>query len=560
MKLEPATRAELERLLSIYCDDEPNDAERDRLNELLRDDAECRRFYWQYLDLHARLLQMPGTTPPLALQKSHAGLSCSLPLNSSSPPAGSVIKSYLWLLLAAVVLLPAVRMVWLGSQVEQGTTSNVTSNAPTTPAALPMRPSLPKYAAVIAEAEGAVWADRAVREVGSRLRAEAFKLESGRVTLRFEGGAQMTLFAPAQVRLISTRSAALCNGRSLVCDDGAVGSFELLTPQARLVDDGAQYAVIVAPEAEEVHIISGEVWRTSRPHWRLEVPSVRLTEGKARRFARPGATPGILVALDSRWSDAVRLQRPQTEKADPEFNLIAYESFEPDSPNFWKGEWVLEELGSRTGEFRRTFGLRHASMPHAAGDAKLLRGRVAVSRLLPAPLRTDCDGAYYFSFLVRNSRATEAGTPCDIQFAFRDRRSNDPQQKLSTTISWAKNSVAVGWEGGGRQTSVPLDLLRVYAVVGKIVTGGNTPDQVFVRLYGGNQSLPSNEPIDWTVSSFPVNSRIEFDSVQWSSANVHGIAVDELRLGSTWDAVAEPYELPIVVAAKLGKQLPPQTE
>src|SRR5437763_10193522 len=52
----PDLRRELERLASALCDGDLSDADRDRLDQLLAADAECRRLYLELIDLHAALL------------------------------------------------------------------------------------------------------------------------------------------------------------------------------------------------------------------------------------------------------------------------------------------------------------------------------------------------------------------------------------------------------------------------------------------------------------------------------------------------------------------------
>src|SRR5436305_2821854 len=52
-------RTELLRLLSCLCDEQLSEADRSRLEELLADE-QARRFYFQYVDMHARLLTHPA--------------------------------------------------------------------------------------------------------------------------------------------------------------------------------------------------------------------------------------------------------------------------------------------------------------------------------------------------------------------------------------------------------------------------------------------------------------------------------------------------------------------
>src|SRR5262245_37829769 len=57
--MTPEIRRELQRLLSALCDGELTETEHARLEELLDADAECRRLYLEYIDMHARLLLHP---------------------------------------------------------------------------------------------------------------------------------------------------------------------------------------------------------------------------------------------------------------------------------------------------------------------------------------------------------------------------------------------------------------------------------------------------------------------------------------------------------------------
>jgi len=52
-------RSELIRLLSSLCDEQLTEPEKSRLEELLAD-ADARRLYLQYVDMHARLLTHPS--------------------------------------------------------------------------------------------------------------------------------------------------------------------------------------------------------------------------------------------------------------------------------------------------------------------------------------------------------------------------------------------------------------------------------------------------------------------------------------------------------------------
>jgi anti-sigma factor RsiW len=61
--VSPDLRREIERLVSALCDGDLTDADRDRLDQLLAADPECRRLYLELIDLHAALLDRRRPSP-----------------------------------------------------------------------------------------------------------------------------------------------------------------------------------------------------------------------------------------------------------------------------------------------------------------------------------------------------------------------------------------------------------------------------------------------------------------------------------------------------------------
>lgn len=129
-----------------------------------------------------------------------------------------------------------------------------------------------------------------------------------------------------------------------------------------------------------------------------------------------------------------------------------------------------------------------------------------------------------------------------MKLSLRDHRESRYQHKLSTTISWSTGSASLCWEGAGRKASLPLEVQRNYLVVGKIVASRDQPDQVFVRLFSPCQTIPAEEPSGWSVASRPVIATTSFDTVQIQTDTSTPIVFDELRIGTTWAAVAPTDE------------------
>src|SRR5437867_602620 len=60
--MNASVELEMQRLLSALCEGELSEVEHARLEELLKGDADCRRLYLQYMDMHARLAMAPQTS------------------------------------------------------------------------------------------------------------------------------------------------------------------------------------------------------------------------------------------------------------------------------------------------------------------------------------------------------------------------------------------------------------------------------------------------------------------------------------------------------------------
>lgn len=82
---------------------------------------------------------------------------------------------------------------------------------------------------------------------------------------------------------------------------------------------------------------------------------------------------------------------------------------------------------------------------------------------------------------------------------------------------------------------------KTYLLAGKIVAGREAPDQAFFRLFSPRQSVSFEEPMSWTIASRPVLSDSVYDTIQISANTSTPVMIDELRIGKSWQAVAEIY-------------------
>ena len=91
--MNPQQRRQLEQLLSQLCEDSLCEEQHAQLEALLEQHADCRRFYLEYLDLHARLLLHPRLSLGLPLQSTTSAVeavdlptfACAQPLEIPTP-------------------------------------------------------------------------------------------------------------------------------------------------------------------------------------------------------------------------------------------------------------------------------------------------------------------------------------------------------------------------------------------------------------------------------------------------------------------------------------------
>src|SRR4051794_37477673 len=119
--MTPATRGELDGLLSALCDDRLTGAKHERLGHLLDADVECRRHYLQYVDIHARLLVHP-----------RYGAVARAVGPARPRPAG---RGWRYLVVAATTLAASllVQIAWLHPRPPEGGAPAVAAAVPTTP-------------------------------------------------------------------------------------------------------------------------------------------------------------------------------------------------------------------------------------------------------------------------------------------------------------------------------------------------------------------------------------------------------------------------------------------
>lgn len=556
-------KSELLRLLAALCDDQITVEEQARLEALLLD-ADVRRLYLQYVDMHARMLTHPalGGERKLTGVDALAGMlgESAVRAGEQQSPAAAIPRSP-WHKLHHAASYAAVALVTIAATIlVQLAMPRPQAPEPSgQPTVLPLT-----YVATLAQASDVEWgpATQAYR-AGSRLLAGELELRHGIARLGYDGGVEIIVEGPARLRLESGSNATLLAGKVVFRADDAAAPFTLSTPSSVLVDQGTEYAVEVGAQQEEVHVFDGEVQRVPKAGIQPPHPQL-LAAGEARRYGGSLAQGGEPAQIEP--TKFVRQLPAGLVGADPARDVLAYEGFDYSDPA------ALRESTANGGSgFMESWGGGFARLPNdkrgdqialnvneslvrdgangaAVGGSFDHTGFAKYFRRLQTPIRLDTDGVYYFSYLVRR-----AGPPLDPlnSVSIQLRQTEELQRdQLDATADLSKrlnfgvdrtNELFTHLERIGRRMPLPLSYGETYLLVAKVAASGPYPDQVFLRVYGPQEPVDSEEPANWSAVGSPVHSDLIFDWLEIHINSHTRQTIDEIRLGTTWESVAAPW-------------------
>jgi ferric-dicitrate binding protein FerR (iron transport regulator) len=551
--MTPDSQLELQRLLSALCDGELNETEHARLEELLRTDAESRRLYLEYLDMHARLLMHPqlaaGGRPPAAQSPERNGSVIRPEQERSARRGGKVGQALRYLLVAAGTLAASLLV-----QAFLAPPRNPVGSSAPTPRT---QTDEPGYIATLAQTADCVWENESeARRTGSRLLPGEVRLQQGIARLHFDSGSDLVIEGPAVVRLESATAARVVRGKVVFKGDETAAPFDLHTPSATLVDYGTEYAVVVGPEGEEVHVRDGEVQRT--PKTRGPAKPEQLLAGQARHYGPAVEAPGQDVPLDQ-----VLFTLPLAIPAvvDPAAQLLAYEGFDyQDRKGFrsgkatgglgWTTSWKGFARPLKEGD-QNPYALnakeslvRPGAAKPSVGGCFDYTGFTKYYRQLATPVRMGEDGVYYLSFLFcRYGPPADADPLNTVAVLLRtadELKKEDPRKRLNIGVG-KSNRLFTFFDRASAQTPLPLRYGETYLLVAKIVTSSKHPDQVFLRVYGQDEPIERGEPDSWSVVGRPFQTDLVFDYLEVHINSQTRQVIDEVRLGTSWLAVVSPF-------------------
>jgi ferric-dicitrate binding protein FerR (iron transport regulator) len=555
--MTPEVRAELQQLLSALCDGVLTEAEQARLEQLLDADAECRQHYLEYVDLHAQLLihhGLGGVRLPSSLVREPADSApATLLLGTHRPPQRKGSQFLRYLLVATATLAASVLV-----QVGWGLAFRDDSERVARPTSDRVETAPPAYIATLTQAADCKWGNaHEPRRVGSRLAPGDLKLQQGIARIHFDSGSDILLEGPAHLRLETTTSALVLRGKIVFRADETASAFDLHTPLSTLLDLGTEYAVVVGPEGEEIHVFDGEVQRM--PKAARAVDPEHLLAGQARRYGTSPVAAGQPTELDPD-----RFIRRVVERAAPApdlaAGLLAYEGFDyPDATALqrgtahggsgWLGPWtpgfarpLLE--GDRNDlalNVKEGLSRPGSTVPSIGGSFDYL-GFAKYWRRLATPVRLDTEGVYYLSFLFRRQGppADELNALAVLLRTSEELQNEDPRKRLNVGVGGV-NQLFTHLQKIGCRTPLPLSYGETYLLVAKIVASGVNADQVFLRVYGPEEPVEPTEPGTWSVAGPPFQSDLVFDWLEVHINSKTRQTMDEIRLGTTWSSVTAPW-------------------
>lgn len=513
-------RGSLHALLSAVADATATEEQVDELARLLQTDAEARRFYVRYMDMHAALA------------------------SGQLPHATTRARRMPWGLIAASLLAASVLVALLAVQPMNRGAGGGRAAAP----GIAVMAAAPAgYVATIAWASADAMLDGKPAIPGARLTAGEYHLTCGSMNVRFDGGARIRLDGTARFAIGSRRVMRIDEGTFVFQGDQTCESIEIITPHSVFKNIGTRYAAVIDSHREEVHVAEGAVRRTTgdasepRQHELIEAGAGRRYDGADAR-AESIPLNGALVtrSLEGGSPDA----SPDGPAAADDFRGGAAFVRGATSGTGWAGPWE-----SRRGDLRVAtpgfFGGDSVAVIHDGTGKDPADWKSAAHRRLAQPIDLATDGIWYLRFLVRRGPAA----PRDEHRATVVLRTRGltTQQELDQS---ALIQIALRKHDGAllrvadtlTRASLPQTPNQAYAVVAKIVAGRSRPDQVLVSFMAIERLAGSAEPAEWSIVSEDVHSDLRFDRFSLEFTSGGQIAVGELCIGPTWASVAQPRE------------------
>jgi hypothetical protein len=502
--------ASLHEILSAVCDETATAEQIERLAERLRSDAAARRFYVRYLDMHGRLNALPALEN-VAADPPHAQRS-----RAWRRPA-------VWGGFAAALAIAA---FLLGGQMRK----------PADPAPEESEPAVQPYVATIIDASPASLLNGKSATPGARLGPDRFHLTGGSCTLRFDGGAQLFFDDGARFSIVSRNAVHIDQAAFAFRGDVTCEAISITTPRSKLVDVGTEYAAVVKPGSEDLHVVDGMVRRTpsggSKASELLPARTGRSYAGRESGGRAIEFDPSL--AVRGAATAASQPRKPMAPLAEDRFDTGALRIGQAAGGMGWKAPWVSHKGLPEFAIVRPGLGDESSgAIAHAGG------GTSSAHRYLENPIDLGTDGVWYVRYLVRQP-APQPNDPNIAMLVLRTyglttEEELERQSALHLAVYQA-DTLAVKFAGHSVRSAVPQPPGETFAIVAKVVAGQTQPDQVFACVLPASR-LSEREPLEWAVATDCIASGHIYDQVSVEIVSQGEVFFDDIAIGTTWSSI-----------------------
>jgi hypothetical protein len=553
---------EILRLVNRLFDGIHSEADLELLQHLLRTSESARQSYLDWTTAHVLLERQfaPNLVcVPSGIHNNELSTDGMSDVQASAIPNGSSRIPTIYAVTGVACVLVSVLVVALG----MGWFRNRSALEYTVANEANVETRSPFLLGTLLLAPDCEWQGRA-RKNGETLTNERLVLISGTAILRLDGGAEIGLKGPAALELISGRQAKLSYGEVVVRiekdEEEGVG-FLLLTPNCTVTDLGTEFQAKVRSDGEmEVHVNEGQVLLKSTS---LQIDEL-VSSGKAVHVSAVNSNAILPLRNDISWTPSrfdVILEKARRSAAE---SLLAQESFDyvtgdhvTDSlqgGHGWRSAWRLRtqhELTPDTFAFDSRLADSSSQMRIAIGPNdsqqhstfyRMTNGQQYRARELLHPIDLGTDGVHFVGMRVhRDAAATNAETKLDfLRLSFR-----------SSTDYWGdhvyfglrENRLPLIFTPTAKYRSVSgISTQGWMTWVGKIIHRATAPDEIYFRIYSASERLDAIEPANWHAIAPALQLNAKLDLLLLTNLGVTDQAIDEIRIGSTWESIAEMDE------------------
>lgn len=343
MNSSPSSDNRTVQLIDALLQETISESEQMELEQILKEDADQRQLYIDYLQVHSGLASWAAETrdaDPWVPQ--HVETRTDSQWNASR---------FVLLLISSVVAATLLLSLsyYAGWSIGSGQESHIvnipeTKSSESSPAASEPQTD---HIALLTQAVGVEWETPRDLQAGAGLSAGWLKLESGTIQVEMISGASVLIEGPAAIKLISPLKAFCEYGKVRASVPEQAQGFSVATSRLNVVDLGTEFTLSLDETGNgQVQVIDGKVELHAANQQQSAPPLQSLTTGEGVNFDAHGTLNELqeairpLIDLEELSQLAARQQeqqlshwREQNQRLKNDPSLLAYYDFE--EPSNW---------------------------------------------------------------------------------------------------------------------------------------------------------------------------------------------------------------------------------